>query len=216
MIWYPEVRYRFGAKQAPLMRSIATTVGLFLCSVMLLAESSQSGTNFTFSADPSETVLVVTYSGGTLGVTSSFSLHGDGRLEYRSEISGSGSPTLLEKLEIELTYQEVENLLRVAADFGLVEASKESVEDKIRELHPRRDLPIKTDGGYMTIRISLTSYSRGEEEYGPLTNKITLYTPSHLSQRYDVKELHGFADLGRQMTEFKRLARELASALSKD
>lgn len=171
----------------------------------LLAATPENSSNFSFSADPGEVVLFVAYRGGMLGVEPSFTLYGDGRLQYRSQ---GFSGTLYEEYQFSLSYQEMEEILQLVVNHGLIDASREGIDRKLRQLRPSRDLPKVIDGSDMSIRISLESYGRDGKQLGAVSNEITINSPSALSRHYDIEELHGCAALEERMMQFWRLAKK--------
>lgn len=201
----------FAGTQAPALRRAlvaAVSVAAF-CSVRLFAAPAENEVNFTFSADPGKVVLVYSSYGANTGIETIFTLYGNGRLEYRS-VAHPGELRLPEPLlqdEFLVEYHEMEELLRLVIDHGLSEASAESVQDKVKALTSGRP-PLEIDCGYSTIEISLTTYSRGKQEYGAVHNSITLFCPTLRSRRYNLKEYHGFRLLSERLRVFYTLAEE--------
>ncbi len=185
-------------------RLIAFFVILWAC-VEVTSQPVGADVCFTFSADPGEVVLLVTSRGGMVGVHSTFTLYGDGRLEYRHEgIDG----TLHEKYDFHLDYSEMEKLLRLAVDHSLLDATEKDIENKVKALRPDGRLPNITDGVVVVFEVTLTSYRTTGGERGKTTNKIRLPEPTYLSRYYNIPELHGLAAILGQMSDYRRLARE--------
>lgn len=175
--------------------------------------SSPENLNFTFSADPGEAVLRVLYDKTMTGINFSFTLYGDGRLEYKSfDIHGN----VYEEFNFSLEFSDMKALLNVVAEHNLVEASRGDIEKKVRALHQRGRLPRLVDAGDMTIETSLTSYKRNGHEQGPSANSVTLHAPAALSREYDLTELQGFAKINELMSRYRKLARESLGSSERD
>jgi len=171
---------------------------LLLSTVALSAASKSS---FTFSSDPEEVVLLVTYIGGTIGIHPTFRLYGDGRLEYvLADVHGKE----FERHEGSLDFQEVENILRVAVESNLLEISEDGIKSKLKAQNPTGDVPRITDATSMIIMISLTSFKKRGEEFGPTSNQLTVHAPTILERYYDIPEIHGCAILSRRMSALQR------------
>lgn len=185
--------------------AVLSTLISFFGGTLLIATSPEEGLRLTFSADPGESILRVAYEGGTSGMKFSFTLYGDGRLEYKSsDIHGNS----YEDISLFIDFKQMDDLLRLVARYNLVESTRGDVERRLMQTHKRGRLPWITDAGSMTIEVSLTSYRRNGRQQGAMTNSITLHAPVILSEQYDLEELRGCAEINDRMIEFRRLARE--------
>ncbi len=183
---------------------------IFICGGRLWAVSGENEATVRFSADPGELVLTYSSYGVNTGIEVTFSLYGNGRLEYQEFVHGAPSvPIQLRRQEeVYLEYHMVEDLLRLAVDHGLLDASRADIQDKIKSLNSGR-LPLEIDCGYSTLEISLIAYSRSGKEYGPSDNKITLFCPLLRVREYsDIEEYRGFQLLSQQLTALRKSAED--------
>lgn len=148
-------------------------------------------------------MLAVTYSGTLLMYRPVYSLYGDGR--FVAEKQSHGGETL-ESVEVTLSFEQAESLLRTLVDHGFLDTTQWDIEHR---LSGDRVPPRPIDGGTMTVALHLDSYTRGEVTAGPVTHRITIAAPGRPSTLDPtVPELQGFALLSERLVELERKARE--------
>lgn len=170
-------------------------------SVASLAHAVEPVTDrsFSFTADPEVRVLAVTYSGTLLMYRPVYSLYGDGR--FVAEKQSQGGETL-ESVEVTLSFEQAESLLRTLVDHGFLDTTQWDIEHR---LSGDRVPPRPIDGGTMTVALHLDSYTRGEVTAGPVTHRISIAAPGRPSTLDSaVPELRGLALLSERLVELGR------------
>ncbi len=172
--------------------ALLITLLLTACSQGAAATANEDDIEFNFSADPSVEIVCITYIGGMTGINPAYSLFGDGRLEFRKEnVDGE----VLETFDTRLTFNQMVELINIAATSNLAEATTEEVEASLKALRSDGLAPQLEDGADAVFEISLTSYSRAGLDPGPVDNKIVMHSPAYLSRFYKVEEFVGFASI---------------------
>lgn len=148
-------------------------------SVDLAPESSYRDATFQLSSDPGQLILRWTHGGGLRGASYSMKLFGDGRLELADRTENKSR---------ELTFAEMDSLVRLVVDHGLAEWDGDRV---MRSLSPGLAQRF-TDGVQTSGEIHLDRYRRGAYQREPLSRHFTFRNVSMtLSESPDVIELQG-------------------------
>ena len=169
------------------------------------SQAGQEGIEFTFSADPTVEVLqVMPPYGAFIGGTTVCTLFGDGRLEITV-----GTPTKVRTTrQANLSYEEAEDLVRLALEHGLMDIDTKGLERKIVEANDGKSVRAGVDAGVVQVQINLESYSRGGTP-GPLTNTLRLKAPD-VRKRYvpDVLEIQGLTLLAARCVAHRNAAED--------
>lgn len=169
------------------------------------AEVRESQAKFGFSTDPTDLVLLLTYSGGLSGAHPVYELYGDGRLEYRYEsIDGK----ILEKYDTRIQFGEMREIIQDLINHGLIESSTSDILAKIKSRNARGSIPYVTDSAVTILEVNLTSYVRDNQEIGPIHRQITIESSAHLYRMYpEILELEGLFKIANRLRELRRYSR---------
>lgn len=134
----------------------------------------------SFAADPTVSVLRLTFIGSFDGQRTIYSIFGDGRfrVERRSRFGD-----LVAEAETEYAFSELQRLARLAVDHGLADATQEDIEPLFRQLQPTSDL------GSAVVELHLASYSRDGENLGPVDQRLRIPPPRYTNHHYPGNEL---------------------------
>jgi hypothetical protein len=151
--------------------------------------------SFTFSSDPEVAVLTITHIGGLSGGRNVYILYGDGRL--RQELR-TRRGDLRESSEAALSYNETRDFLEVAVAHGLLDTSPEELLAELK--HP----PAIVDAGTMVVEIHVTSYTRNDEEQGPVSNTLRLTAPrTEHAMNPESTPIAGMAALSEHLSRYR-------------
>lgn len=176
-------------------------------------EVLQSLPSFDFPSDPHTVVLTMSAATHTVGTTVSYTIYGDGTLEaVRREPRQEPKIT-----RVELSFEDVQALLRTAIFCGLAETTQPVLEQKIRssklaqiELHRRPGepvpLPAPAPPGSPTGLFGIHLSRLGNR--GPVTNHLTI-RGLETQRKYspDVIELVGWAELFKELKGIAQVGR---------
>ena len=136
----------------------AVTVALLVLSCGGIDAEETAGTekSFAFTADPSVELLSFRYAGGSITLTTSYSLYADGRLLIQISDPG-GQHEVVDSYEYSLSYSQVEDLLRLVVDSGFADSDTEQIRQKMVESRGPA-MPKAFDAADVILRIYLDSY----------------------------------------------------------
>lgn len=161
---------------------------LAACGQRIAAEEAER--SFRISNDPDEKLIYLASHPESTRFATAFALYGDGRL-VREKIN-QGNQDVVETSESVLTYADIESLVRLSVEAGLVDLTREALLDSVGGRMPKRD-----DGRSVRLRISLEEY-RGpsQSEAAPIVREIWMPSPSYLSGLFpQLGTIRGLLDL---------------------
>lgn len=169
-----------------------------LLLLLLPRLAAQDEASVLFSADPEETVLVLSSEGGYgPRLYPRLTLYANGRLVKESGV---------ETFEAELPFAELEELVLLLARRGVLELDVEALEQEVVRRAGTRPTEFIHDGGYTTLSVSLARYRRGELVHEPFEKTIRCYEPGALYVLYpDLEELGAIMELYRILYKHPRL-----------
>lgn len=185
---------------------IGSLILIAVTSIGLLSFGGEAKRELAFNPDPAFALLKATYSGSSSGAKLTYVLFADGRL-----LMESGGRAVWESLELELTYEQVTELLRYAVDAGLMEYDEEKV---LREMDYRPRVVSVQDAGSLKLTIDLPSYQGpGQEGSVPKSTTIRFKGASAYAQEFPaIEELQGLAQIEAALQKYKEIAREKKDA----
>jgi len=182
---------------------------LLLCLWSGSLHGADGDAEFTFSADPGALVFLYSSFATNTGVERTFSLFGDGRLEYRLLVhSGEQASAITHRAETSyLEYLEMEGILQLAIDHNLMETTSRAIREEVLRINYGNP-PLEIDCGYSTVEIYLTEFSRGGDIRSPAVNKITIFCPILQARNYGLPEHEGFRLLDERLTALRDQAKK--------
>jgi len=168
-------------------------------------EVLQSLPSFDFPTNPEAVVLTMTAVTPSVQTTVSYTLYGDGTLE-RVRMEPRKEPKVT---SVELSFEDVQALLRTAIFSGLAETTQPALRRKIRnsqiaqfELQRKPGepvlLPAPAPPGSATTIVGIHLSSFGDR--GPVTNELVLQgLETQRKYNPDVMELVGWAELFKEL-----------------
>lgn len=159
---------------------------------------------YWYSSDPGARVLVVRFTGGLRAGVHTNTVFGDGRYEYQLT-THSGKKIAEDRLEVQLSNDEMTRLLDRAVHAGLMEFDKAAVEQKMRALAPPFHV---NDAVTMFVDIHLERYrASNEKEAAPASRSMSIRAVgSHAKIFTEIEEIQALNDVAETMAAFRRSA----------
>lgn len=158
-------------------------------------EANYGTSSFTFSSDPAEVVLSIASETGLRRRRTSMSIYGDGRTELRV----AAGEQVREQYEVSLDYSEVEALLRLAVNHGLVEYDSTNIMARRFRRLQGRPYGGAADASQLKLSLSLESYTRGDYAQRNVEKSIRFYAAGLAARAFpEIKEIQGLAELQRR------------------
>ena len=157
---------------------------------------------FSISTSAEEVVLRLHDSAGMVPESSTIEVFGDGRI---TQLTSSADPGAARTREIRRTPAEIEALVRIAAEHGLLESSTEQLRSLLGTSSSTGILEIEhfQDAGETTLEIAIESYERAGAQRGPLHKTLKYQAPGGLHHLHpEVSEFAGLAEISKQLTSW--------------
>lgn len=151
-----------------------------------------STASFAVSNDPTVPVLSVEANAPSSGNSLSMTLFGDGELEFHRKRWRQPEDKYW---RLQLSPNEMDDLLHVAIDAGLAEWDEARIADSMRKATGGR-VPRSVDGTTITVRLTLAEYRRGSVREQDLRKTIRYANPDRTAEAFpEIKELSALAAL---------------------
>lgn len=157
---------------------------------------------FSISTSAEEVVLRLHESAGMVPESSTIEVFGDGRI---TQFTSSADPGASRTREIRRTPAEIEGLVRIAAEHGLLESSTEHLRSLLGTSSSTGTLEVERfqDAGEVTLEISVESYERAGTQRVPLHKTLKYQAPGGLHHLHpDVSEFAGLARISKILTSW--------------
>ena len=169
-----------------------------------LNNSSKAFAEATFSISTSAEVVVLRLhdSAGMVPESSTIEVFGDGRV---TQFTSSLNPDAAKTRAIRRTPAEIEALVRIAVEHGLLESSTEHLRSLLGASSSTGVLEIERfqDAGEMILEIAVESYERAGAQRGPLHKTLKYQAPGGLHHLHpEVSEFAGLAEISKQLTSW--------------
>lgn len=189
--------------------TLAGMVALLLIGGLATAmEGVQNPRLFELGAESSTVVLEYRRTGGLSRDDAVYKLHGDGRLVWELTSATAGSVT--ERVEVQLTPPEAEDLVGILVHRGIVECDADCIESKCARSAGVERIPPTRDCGGVLITLNLAKYQGpGEMVARPVHQRSYHECPRALATFYcpDLPEAHWMLDMGKALRERKEAER---------
>ncbi len=180
---------------------LTLVVGVLFAGTEPPAGSAPASRDFTFSDEPGSLVLYVSSTSVMTGTTRAMSVYGDGKIELRKERRASG--TILGSFDVQVERVEVELLLQIAVDHGLVDWDPASI--RVRQMRTGKSQTAGADdSSSIDLIVTLESYGDRQGVGREIRGLRDLRTARILYP--DFPEYKGILDLMRYMSDAYRQA----------
>ena len=162
---------------------------LLVCGQTTAAEDVER--SFRISSDPDEKLIYFASHPESTRFGTVFTLYGDGRL-VRDRIN-QGNQEVAESSEAVLEQADIESLIRLAVEAGLMDLTRDALLDSLGGRMPRT-----ANGRTVTLRVRLEEYQGpAQPEAAPLLDhEVRMNTPSYLARSFpEHREIRGLLDL---------------------
>jgi hypothetical protein len=184
-----------------LIFTVCGVLGLSFGGLFLYADGKEEP-DFFFNSDPEFELVRVRYLGKMTNSVSMYILYANGRLLYkRTDYSGE---RIFIQSEVELSHDQVTDLVNQIVNSGLMEASTSKLKQKMGIGKHR--LYTSSDSSTMHFIVNLESYRPpGHADAQPATINLSLENPTGSRLRYpDIEEIQCITSVAQELIAYSR------------